>query len=108
MATGYIQKEILIVTHFKTTQDHYCNIVPKSGADADNVKEGFEEACWNGLLDDMLPLMISEDEGQKQLYIWELFVGEQTVCAELSQGPFSYDTFHTLNPYMFLAYCHYC
>jgi hypothetical protein len=108
MATGYIQKEILIVTSSKTSQDHYCNLAPKSGPSGDNVKEGFEEACWNGLPDEMPALMVSRSDGESQLYILELFVGEQTVCAELSEGAFTHDSFHTLNPYVFLTYCHYC
>jgi hypothetical protein len=108
MATDYIQKEILVVTTSRTREGQRLNLDPESGGSKDNVKESFDEACWNGFLDEMLPLVIHRTSRNSPLFIWDLYIGQQTVCAEIAEGPLSYDAFHSINPYVFLAYCHYC
>jgi hypothetical protein len=107
MATDYIQKEILIVTTFRTREGQRLNLEPKSHGSKDNARESFDEGCLNGLLDEMLPLVIHRTSRNSPLFIWDLYIGQQTVCAEIAQGPLSYDVFHSVNPYVFLAYCHY-
>ena len=108
MATDYIQKEILVVTTSISGDGNYLNLVPKSDGSKDNARESFDEACWNGLLDEMLPLVIHRTNRNSPLFIWDLYIGQQTVCAEIAEGPLSYDAFHSVNPYVFLTYCHYC
>jgi hypothetical protein len=108
MSALSIQKEILVVTSSKVLTEELSKIrVRKSDLAEDSFQEELEEACWNGLLDEMLPIIIHSGKRDLQLFLWEIFIGEKTVCAELSKGPFIHDSFHSVNPYVFLNYCHY-
>ena len=107
MATDNIQKEILVVTSPRASKEQYSNLVPKSDASSDDVKQGFEEGCWNGLLDEVLPFAIHCTNRKSQLFIWDLYIGQQTICVEIADRPFNFDVFHSVNPYVYLTYCHY-
>ena len=108
MSTVSIQKEILVVTSSKILSEELNRIrIQKSDIPEDSFQEELQEACWNGLLDEMLPIMIRSGKKDLHFFLWEIFIGEKTVCAELSEGPFIHDSFHSVNPYVFLNYCHY-
>jgi len=59
--------------------------------------EKLEEACWTGLLDELLPEIITN----KKLYVWQIGDTEFSLQIELSEYPSGEKQF-SINPYYFL------
>lgn len=49
--------------------------------------EQLEEACWNGLLSEMLPELIARTASGKQLFLWHIWQGTSFLKVELSEMP---------------------
>ena len=62
-------------------------------------KERLEEACWNGLLGEMLPEI---SEPSKSLHIWQVREGSSFLEVELSEFPSEKDKHFSIDPYCFL------
>lgn len=64
-------------------------------------KERLEEACWNGLLNKMLPEMCSPEDNINSLYIWNIREGSTFLELELGKLPAEIDNYFSINPYFF-------
>ena len=97
MNTNIIQQEILLLTGttFSQRQLHENDAREDSNHLSENEK--LEEACWTGLLDELLPEIITN----KKLYIWQIGDGEFSLQIELSENPSS-ERQLSINPYYFL------
>lgn len=104
MNTYNTKQEILIATNSTFARRDLCendfcsrNIYPdKSPA------EKLEEACWNGMLDEWLPVKVDAGNSDK-IFLWKVYVMNALLCAELSKSPSSVDPFYSVNPYLFLS-----
>ena len=64
--------------------------------------EKLEEACWNGLLPEMLPeIMVQPEDGQK-MYMWSITEGSSFLGIELGDRQEEKDKFFSIDPYVFL------
>ena len=97
MNTDIIQQEILLLTGTSFSQKQL------SGNDSNDERKNLsqikklEEACWNGLLNELLPEIITN----KKLFIWQIGDTEFSLQIELSQYP-STEAPLSINPYYFL------
>ena len=64
-------------------------------------KERLEEACWNGLLREMLPEIFTESDNSK-LYLWNIREAKSFIELEMGESPLSIDRHFSLDPYSFL------
>ena len=66
--------------------------------------EQLEEACWNGLLPEMLPEIMVHPQEDAPIYLWE--VRQSNTCIELEFGelPVSLDNQYSIAPQSFLPY----
>src|SRR5262245_42619488 len=62
-----------------------------------SASEKLEEACWNGLLDELLPEIVAN----RKLNIWKIGDTEFSLQIEFSKYPSDYKEF-SINPYYFL------
>ena len=98
MNTDILQQEILLLTATTFSQRQLCE---KDGKDARShlsESEKLEEACWTGLLDELLPEIITN----KKLCIWQIGDTEFSLQIELSEYPSKEKQF-SINPYYFLG-----
>ena len=97
MNTDILQQEILLLTG--TTFSHR----ELSGRDDTNDNKGLseseklEKAIWDGLLDDVLPEIVTNNK----LHIWQIGDTESSLLIELSEYP-SKQKQLSINPYYFL------
>ena len=97
MNTDTLQQEILLLTGTTFSQRP---LVENDARDDNNhlsTSEKLEHACWTGLLDELLPEVITN----KKLHIWQIWNTETSLQIELSAYPSKENRF-SINPYYFL------
>ena len=69
MKTKSTQQEILLMTGTKFSAREWAekNVEDKNKLSA---TEQLEDACWNGLLDEMLPELVQKTAEGKKLFLW--------------------------------------
>jgi hypothetical protein len=101
MKTKSIQQEILLLTgsHFATKEWAEKNVQEKSKLSA---IEKLEDACWNGLLDEMLPGMIEKTAKGKKLFLHNIRECESFLEIDLSESSIEIEGQHSIDPYYFV------
>ena len=97
METDILQQEILLLTDTTFSQGQLCENDAKDDSSHLSESEKLEESCWAGLLDELLPEIITN----KKLYIWQIGDTEFSLQIELSEYPSGEKQF-SINPYYFL------
>ena len=97
MNTDILKQEIVLFTDTSFTKrqlsENGFNTESKYLTDADKL----EQACWSGLLDELLPGIM----GSKDLTLWKIGRTEFSLQIELSPYPLKGRRF-SLDPYLFL------
>lgn len=103
MNTNSTQQEILLMTNTSFAQMQFCE--KDSGDLNKNLSrtERIEEACWNGLLHEMLPGIVNQSDGGKKLYLWHIRHGERFMQLELCESPQLIDHYTSIDPYAFMV-----
>jgi hypothetical protein len=96
------QQEILLMTGTS-----FANRQSQDKSENDKSKtlshmERLEEACWNGLLKEMLPEVFKEIDKEKELYLWQIKEASSFIELELAEFPEEKDRYLSLDPYVFL------
>ena len=97
MKTNILQQEILLLTGTAFSQRQLSENDVKEDRSHLTEIEKLEEACWTGLLDELLPEIITN----KELSIWQIGDSESSLQIELSEYPSGEKQF-SINPYYFL------
>jgi len=92
-----IQQEILLMTgtHFSSRQCwQKLNENERIGSEADQL----QDACWNGLLKEMLPEVVAKN---KEVYLWQIRENKSGIEIELGEMPSEIDPYFSIDPYLF-------
>jgi len=95
------QQEILLMTGTTFSARQWCE---KDGGKQNNLteKEQLKEACWNGLLQEMLPGIWEQTEENKKLFLWQIREGKSFIELELGELPEEKDSYFSIDPYSFM------
>jgi len=102
MKSDILQQEILLLTGTTFSQRQLQENDAKDDNNNLSESEKLEEACWSGLLDELLPEIITN----KKLSLWEIGDSEFSLQIELSEYPSKQKQF-SINPYYFLRTMNY-
>jgi hypothetical protein len=98
MKTKSMQQEILLFGTSTLAQREWCE------KDASN-KESFfvsheqlENACWNGLLYEIIPEVMQK---KRNFFLWQINSGKFFLSIELGEQPVSIDHIFSIDPYLF-------
>jgi hypothetical protein len=97
MNTAILQQEILLLTSTTFSHKQLCENDSKNDNANLSESEKLEKACWSGLLNDLLPEIITN----KKLAIWQIGDSQSSLQIELSEYP-SKEKEVSINPYYFL------
>ena len=97
MKTTYIQQEILLIMGTTFSIRQWCEKDPGKQNNLTE-KEQLEEACWNGLLPEMMPEICEIPEGNKKLFLWQIKEGKSFIELELGEIPKKKTTIFPLIP----------
>lgn len=98
-----VQQEILLVTGTRFASRQYAEKDgnPASANLSDN--ERLKEACWNGLLREMLPETFVLTNPEKKLYLWHIRDGARFFAIEMGEFPLAMNPYHSIDPQYFGA-----
>lgn len=100
---NYIQQEILIITGTTFSKRGCCE---KKTAKQKNFteKEQLEEACWNGLLQEMIPEIYYHAKENKELFLWNVKKRNSFIELEMGEIPDERDDLYSIDPYSFTQF----
>jgi hypothetical protein len=101
MKTKIVNQEILLMTTTTFASREWCE-KDVQGSKASSAGEQLEEACWNGLLDELLPGIIEKSASGKKLLLWQIIPCGSFLEIELCESPVHVDNALSINPYRFL------
>jgi hypothetical protein len=102
MKTNYTQQEVLLMTGTTFLSGHLCGNTDSAEQKQLTEKERLEEACWNGLLQSVLPEICSPAADGGILYLWQVREGSSFLELELCEVPAVLDKYLSIDPYFFL------
>ncbi len=105
MKTNSTQQEILLMTKSSFAQKQWCK---KEFDDANKnltPEENIEEACANGLVQELLPEVFNNNN--HKMYLWQMHPGFSFLQLELGELPLAIQKEFSLDPHNFLSTIHY-
>lgn len=102
MKTNTTQQEILLITGTTFSSRQCCERDDSGNSRQLSEKEKLEEACWNGLIKEMLPEICEQPGKAKALTLWEVREGASFLELDLSEFPAKKDKYSSIDPYSFL------
>jgi len=103
MKSYTVQQEILLVTRNKFSQQHWCEIDNTESSKHLTQTEQLEEACWNGLVQAMLPEISLQTANGGILCIWEIKEAGSFLELDLGEIPAAIDKHLSITPHNFLC-----
>ena len=97
-----LQQEIFLVTASRISRKQLAGDFSQGLNDHLSDTERLEEACWNGLLDKILPGTIERPSSGKKLHLWQIRTGARFVHIELCTFPVVIEKRYSLDPYHFV------
>lgn len=107
MENNSIHQEILLVTSNTFSQRQFCEIDTPANSRPLSFNQKIEEACWNGMLSEMLPEVLEKTKEGKALFLWHVRQGKSFLQLELSEFPVKVDKAHSIDTTFFLAEVNY-
>lgn len=107
MAKNYTQVEVLLMTG---TSFLAGNWIPKDDSPAGRQlsdMEKLQDACWNGLLEAILPEVLVKPANDGILYLWDVKEAEAFLELELSEVPLPVDGRLSVTPHLFMGFQQY-
>jgi hypothetical protein len=107
MKTHSTQQEILLMTGSKFAAREWAEKIVDPDSDGDSNKlsatEKLEEACWNGVLDEMLPEVVEKTREGKKLFLWHIRHCRSFLGIDLSESSPLIERESSIDPYFFLS-----
>lgn len=95
-----LQQEILLMTGTRFTARQCWQKINSENNDRPSESEQLQDACWNGLLKEMLPEICKDN---KNLYLWQIRENKCCLNIEVGELPTALDPYFSIDPYTFLA-----
>ena len=98
-------REILLFTGTGFINRPFCR-KDSDTTNNENVNFSMEEltcACWNGMLRDLLPELVSDSSKDKESFIWSIVSGINFLYLTMGTCPVYVEKETSLDPYYFLS-----
>jgi hypothetical protein len=103
MEPQVINQEILLFTGSSFCSRKFCKRNDDGECNTDHSPiEELEKACWNGMLNDMLPELVGNSMQRGNSYIWNTASGVNFLCINLGRGSTTVGKQTSIDPYFFL------
>ncbi len=103
MKTATVQQELLLVTTSGFIQRPLCENNSSTRDNPESTVAKLEEACWNGMLEELLPGMIEKASSGKNLYLWQIHHTNAFMIVDLCEFPVLTERIFSIDPYYFLT-----
>ncbi|MEP7277794.1 MAG: hypothetical protein ABI813_04050 [Bacteroidota bacterium] len=102
MKANSTQMEIIILTGTSFSAGQLSDKNEAANKPASSEKEMLTEACWNGMLAQMLPELCEQIPDGKKMYLWEIKEADTFIELELGEFQQDEDKYFSINPYSFI------
>jgi len=102
MKTKTINQEILLMTTTTLARREWCSKDVRNDSAA-STEDQLAEACWNGLLDELLPGIIERSASGKKLFLWQIIPCNSFLEIDLCESPAHADYELSINPYFCMS-----
>ncbi|MDB5198482.1 MAG: hypothetical protein JWO92_445 [Chitinophagaceae bacterium] len=96
------QQEILLITGTRFSEREWAEKIVEDKNKLSAI-EKLEDACWNGLLDEMLPEIVQKAEDGKKLFLWNVRNCKSFLEIELSDSSPVIERENSIDPYLFVS-----
>lgn len=97
----FTQQEVLLMTGSSFSTRQWAERT-ESARDSGTPEEKLEEACWNGLLKELLPEVFGS-ENSRSMFLWKVRKSDSFLELELSESPMENDHATSIVPQYFLG-----
>ena len=87
------RQEIILISHSSLGKLSFCRIKDEQAARL-SITEKLEQACWDGLLPNLLPGIVDAD-----CLVWKIETAEKFICISLGPDPGSIPLEITIDPF---------
>ena len=101
METRSTQQEILLMTGTKFSEREWAEKITEDKNRLSAI-EKLEDACWNGMLDEMLPEIVEKTTGGKKLFLWHIRSCRSFLEIELGEDALVIEREFSIDPYFFV------
>jgi len=101
MKTRSTQQEILLITGTKFSARELAEKIVEDKNKL-SATEQLEDACWNGLLDEMLPELVQKTTEGKKLFLWHIRHCRSFLEIDLSESSPIIERDFSIDPYFFV------
>ena len=103
MKQQHIHQELLVFTTTSLSRRVLCETTNNNKNENNSLVEKLEQACWNGLLNEMFPEIIGSDSTPfPKIFIWGIYAGKSYLLVELGDTHSVADSVLSVDPYLFL------
>ncbi len=102
MKTKFTQQEILLITGTKFSSRELAEKIVEEKNKLSAIEQ-LEDACWNGLLDVMLPEIVEKSADGKKLFLWHIRQCRSFLEIELSESSPIIERENSIDPYLFAS-----
>jgi len=103
MKQQHIRQELLVFTTTSLSRKVLCETNSNDKNEIRSPAEKLEQACWNGLLNEMFPEIIgSGSTPSPKMFIWGIYRGKSYLLIDLADTPSVIDSVLSVDPYLFL------
>ena len=96
-----VQQEILLIANSSLSKKSLCEKDPSESSQSSCNMEQLAEACWNGMLKELLPDLLLSVKG-KTLFMWQVNCANNFLHVDLCEQPKISHREHSVDPYIFL------
>lgn len=100
MARYLNKQEVVLITGSRFANRQYLE------KDAEQSKatqdEKFREACWNGMLKEMLPEIFLMTDEPAKLFLWQMREAQHVLALQMAEFPTEVDMINSIDPYCFV------
>ena len=102
MKTNFAQQEILLMTGTSFSSRPWCDKENNNDQNNGDPQDRLKEACWNGLLPEILPEVCKPMIGERKLFLWQVREAFSFIELDLGEEPGEIEKYFSIYPYSFL------
>ena len=102
MKTTSTQQEVLLITGTRFSSRHCQDKKDAGNPNRLTDNEMLEDACWNGLIQSLMPEVFDAIPDADKLYLWRTKEADAFIELELGEYPDQIEKESSIDPYTFL------
>jgi len=104
MERSFAAQEIILVTGTSFSSRVSSSLAQPGAEGLQSPQEQLLEACWNGLLQEILPEICGLQRVDQKLFLWQVREGESILELDRSPFPTLKDVHWSIDPYEFIRF----